>query len=322
MNSFSSRRLITDFTEALTLALILEASAYPKPGNIHRLRDKPRLRYEAFLATGVFAYKYFKRGVMRGLRGYQRVVLGDLVYELVRDVVKKVKSSNTCLGSSLLLSLLSVSAGKCIANTCSRVEEVVEHSKDVISSTTVLDSIYYYMAVRLASPSYIKPCDYTGEYVNVWDSDFKEKLKARKQHLYKTLLYSSRFDIVASEAVEGFPRGIRAEGFLRSRVNVNRELNRSIVETYLYLLSSTIDTVILLKHGYEVAREISQKASLVLSKVLNAGDNWVNAVLEFDKELYERGLNPGAVADLVAETLALYLFKNILSGFSILDLSY
>jgi triphosphoribosyl-dephospho-CoA synthase len=319
---FPHRRLATDFAEALTLALILEPSAYPKPGNVHRLRDRPKLRYEAFLATGVLAYKYFKRGITRGIRGYKRVVLGDLVYGLVRDVAEKVNSSNTCLGSSLLLSLLSVSAGRCIANTCTRVEELVGYSKHVISSTKVLDSIYYYMAIRVASPSHIKPSDYTGEYVNVWDADFKEKLKARKQRLYEILLYSSKFDIVASEAIEGFPRGIKAESFLRSRIEVNRELNRSIIETYLYLLSSNIDTIILLKYGYDTATEVSKKALLVLNEVLSAEENWVNIALEFDKELYDKGLNPGAVADLVAETLALYMLRNVLSGSRILDLSY
>ena len=321
MNTLHRRRII-DFAEALTLSLLLEASAYPKPGNVHRLRDRVKLRYEAFLVTGVFAYKYFKRGIVRGLRGHRRIVLGDLVYRLIRDVIERVNSSNTCLGSSLLLSLLSVSAGKCIANTCSNIEDLVKYSRDIIASTTVLDSIYYYKAVRLASPSYIKPDDYTEEYVNVWDPDFEEKLKKRGHKLYDVLLYSSRFNIVASEAVEGFPRGLEAEYFLRSRIHVNRELNKSIVETYLYLLSKHLDTIILLKHGYNTAIEVSQKALITLNKILNTEYNWKDIVFELDREFYEKDLNPGAIADLVAETLALYMFKNILNNSKLLDLSY
>lgn len=323
MNTVFSTRAITSFTEALTLALLLEASAFPKPGNVHRLRDRVKLRYEAFLATGVFAYKYFRRGIIRGMQGFKRIVIGDLVYGLVRDVIEKTKSSNTCLGSSLLLSLLSVSAGKCIVEECNSVEKIAEYSKNIVLSTTVLDTIYYYMAVRLASPSYIKPGDYTGEYINVWDPLFREKLVERKHRLYDVLLYSSKFDIVVSEAISGFSRGLNAENFFRARISANGELNKSIVETYLYLLSSNLDTIILLKHGHDVAEIISKKASKVLNKVLSTNSSkWVSHVLEFDEELYEKGINPGSTADLVAEVLALYMFRNILSCSTLLDLSF
>jgi len=314
---------IINFTEALTLALILEVSAYPKPGNVHRLRDRAKLRYEAFLATGVFAYKYFKRGVIRGVREFtRRVVLGDLVYGLMRDVISRINSSNTCLGSSLLLSLLSVSAGRCIKSSCDCAEDVAEHSKSVIKSTTVLDSIYYYMAVRLASPSYIKPSDYTGEYVNVWDPEFRRKLREKEHRLYNVLQYSSKFDVVAREAINGFQQCLKAERFLRSRISENRELNKSIVETYLYLLSSNLDTIVLLKHGYEVAREVSLKASITLEKIQKAGSNWVGVISDLDDEFHRRNMNPGAIADLVAATLALYMFNNVLSNSTLLDLSY
>lgn len=323
LGKISREKYVVDFTEALSLALILEVSAHPKPGNVHRLRDRPKLRYEAFLATGILAYKYFKRGIIRGMKwSVKDFVLGDLVYGLVRDVIKKANSSNTCLGSSLLLSLLSVSAGKCILNECVRVEDITSYSSDVIRSTTVLDSIYYYMAIRLASPSYIKPCDYTAQFVNVWDPLYRKKLLERNQRLYDILQYSSNFDIVAREAINGFSQCLEAERFLRSRVSKNRELNRSIVETYLYLLSRNLDTVIYLKHGRDVAKEISSRAASVLDTVLNSNSNWINAVLEFDRELHGRGLNPGATADLVAATLALYMFRNIMTSSTLLDLSY
>jgi len=314
---------IINFTEALTLALILEVSAYPKPGNVHRLRDRAKLRYEAFLATGVFAYKYFKRGVIRGVREFTgRVVLGDLIYGLVRDVIRRTNSSNTCLGSSLLLSLLSISAGRCIKSNCNCAEDVAEHAKNVIKSTTVLDSIYYYMAVRLASPSYIKLSDYTGEYVNIWDPDFRRKLREKEHRLYDVLQYSSKFDIIAREALDGFQQCLKAERFLRSRISENKELNKSIVETYLYLLSNNLDTVVLLKHGYEVAREVSLKASTILEKIQKANSNWTDVISDLDNEFYRRNINPGAIADLVATTLALHMFNNILNDYILLDISY
>jgi triphosphoribosyl-dephospho-CoA synthase len=35
------------------LAALLEVSAYPKPGNVHRLHDFPTTKYEHFLAGSV-----------------------------------------------------------------------------------------------------------------------------------------------------------------------------------------------------------------------------------------------------------------------------
>ncbi|MEM0342145.1 MAG: triphosphoribosyl-dephospho-CoA synthase, partial [Desulfurococcus sp.] len=104
--------ILEDFSRALSLALILEASAWPKPGNVHRLRDRPDLRYEAFLATGVMAYSYFRKGIKRGLKGWRSIVLGDLIYGLVSDSMRKTPSSNTCLGSSTLLIPLSLGLGR------------------------------------------------------------------------------------------------------------------------------------------------------------------------------------------------------------------
>ncbi len=36
-----------------SLAALLEVSAYPKPGNVHRLKDFPDTKYEHFLAGSV-----------------------------------------------------------------------------------------------------------------------------------------------------------------------------------------------------------------------------------------------------------------------------
>ena len=69
------------------------------------------------------------------------------------------------------------------------------------------------MAVRLASPSYIGPDNYTDKCVNVWDPLFREKLVERRHRLYDVLLYSSKFDIVASEAINEFSRGLEVESF-------------------------------------------------------------------------------------------------------------
>lgn len=314
--------IFRSLAEVLSLALILEASAYPKPGNVHRTSDREGLRYEAFLATGVFALKYFERGIKRGYRGPGEVIVGDLIYGLVRDVIDRTKSSNTCLGSSLLLTLMSVSLGRCVRSESLELQALSTISREVIESTSVWDTIYYYRAIRKAKPSYIKREDDTGEYVNVWDPTYRKRLLEKNHRLIDVLRYSSKFDIVAKEAISGFSQGILYEKFLRERLEAHGVINRAIVETYLYILSLTRDTVVLLKHGLQTAREVSEKAGSVLSRLLGVSQDWMNPVLSLDAEFRERNINPGAVADIVAETIALYLVRNLFEGEVVINLSH
>lgn len=311
------------YSEPLALALVLEASAYPKPGNVHRLRDKRGLRYEAFLATGILSLKYFEKGVRRGYYGGHgvKLLVGDLIFGLLKDVTYKVKSTNTCLGSSLILSFMSVSLGKLLRVKDRCIGSLGEISKDLVEETTVFDSIYYYKAIRLASPSYVKPSDDTGGYVNVWDKNFKSKLIEKGHRLVDILKYNSRFDIVSDEVLNGFQRGFRAEKFLRSRLGTHGDLNRAIVESYLYLLSENKDTIVFLKHGEEASSEVSQKAGRILSEVMRNSSSWLDSLWKFDEELHGRGINPGAVADLTVETIALFLLRNLVEKGLLLDLS-
>lgn len=308
--------------ETLSLALLLEVSGTPKPGNIHRSSDRRGLRYEAFLATGIFAYKYFEKGLRRGYRGLRRLVVGDLVYGLVRDVMDKTKSTNTCLGSSLLLSIMSVSLGSMYRGNIVDIDELRVESRNILHETTVWDTIYYYMAIRKASPSYLKPHDDTGEYVNVWDPLYRKKLVEKNHTLLEVLKYTSRFDIVAREAINGFREGFRGERYLRNRIGIHSDLNRAIVETYLYLLSRNIDTVVLLKHGIHVAEYVSNKATQVLDLTEERQGDWSIPIEEFDRELVESDINPGSVADLITVVIAIYLLRNILEYGYLLDLSH
>ncbi len=319
----AQRALMRRLAEALSLAILLEASGTPKPGNVHRVFDRKALRYEAFLATGTLAQKYFEKGLKRGYRGSRgRALFGDLVYGVVREVRDFIRSSNTCLGSSLLLSFMSVSLGSCLRRGFSSLGELGECSKSLLEETTVWDTIYYYMAIRKASPSYLKPSDYTGDYVNVWDPHYRKRILEKGHRLVQVLKYSSSFDIVARELVSGFSWGIKAEGFLRSRVNEHFNWNRAVVETYLYILAHNIDTVVRLKHGLAVAEEVSRTASMILDEVLGLKRSaWMKPVFSFDNALRRRNINPGAVADLTAEAIALYIVRNILNGDPLLDLS-
>ena len=74
-----------------SLAALLEVSAYPKPGNVHRTRDLPDTRFEHFLAGGVAIGPDMRELAMRGVDavsgeiGWDQLGVGRAVLNAVND---------------------------------------------------------------------------------------------------------------------------------------------------------------------------------------------------------------------------------------------
>jgi triphosphoribosyl-dephospho-CoA synthase len=301
-----------EYAEALSLAFALEASGYPKPGNVDRLHDLPGLTYEAFIVTSIVATKYLEKGVRRGIKGWGDVVFGDLVYGIVSDSMRKSGSSNTCLGSSLLIAPLSVAVGLCLRKEEENLNCFIRMIREVVSATTVEDSVEFYRAVREAKPSYIKPTDETGDFVNVWDYDYKKKLRLKKQRLKDVLEFSASHDIVSHELVNGLPRSVNELRFLTERFNAHKNWNRAVVETFVHLLSREHDTVIVREHGFEAASRVRDLASRYIIKLLVAPQTeWLSLITSLDTEVRRMRVNPASIADIVASTIALYAIDSL-----------
>lgn len=122
------------------------------------------------------------------------------------------------------------------------------------------------------------------------------------------LKYSSRIDLVANEAVNGYKRSLALEEFLRERVSSRGEWSRGVVEAYLHLLTDATDTVVMLKRGGGVAGYVRRRTADILPEVPAAGSGgWVKPVVRLDDESYEHGINPGVVAHVTAAGIALFL---------------
>ncbi|ADI31538.1 triphosphoribosyl-dephospho-CoA synthase [Staphylothermus hellenicus] len=296
------------YAELLSYSILLEVSGYPKPGNVHRTKNLPGLVFEDFLYTGISSVKWFRKGIIRGLRGYSKIVFGDIIYGIVHDTIS-YRGVNTCLGSSLLLAPISIGIGRCIGKRIENIKCYIEEALKALKNTTVYDSIYFYRAVRLAKPSYIRKNDDTGEYVNVWDKSFRSKLIARNQRLHDILEYSAGRDIVADEVVNGYPRSIDGKMFFQERFSEHKDWNRGVVETYLYLLSKHKDTTITRTHGENTAYKIMVKARETLKTVLAEKNDWMKPVIELDIYLRKQNINPGSIADIVVSTIAFILLN-------------
>lgn len=295
--------------EKLALSLILEASAYPKPGNVHRLSERADLHYEDFLITGIVSLKYFLQGLERGYRGWGRRVFGDLIYGTLREL-SELGIGNTCLGSMLLLTPLSLALGYCARSGVISIDCLMNSVRSIVGSTTVEDSIYFYRAIRLAKPSYLKPADVTGDYVNVWDDDFERKLLEKNHRLVDVLEYSSKIDVVARELLSGYQRSYNFSKHLLKRLFMHGSWNRAVVETFLRIGATEIDTVIALKHGLQMALFVKNLMEELVDLAESApGDSWVSILSEVDSEFKTRGLNPGSIADITVSTIAFALLS-------------
>uniref|UniRef100_A0A7C4NN62 Triphosphoribosyl-dephospho-CoA synthase n=1 Tax=Staphylothermus marinus TaxID=2280 RepID=A0A7C4NN62_STAMA len=297
----------------LSSSIALEASAYPKPGNTHRLSSIEGLPYEAFLITSSLTTEWFIKGVRRGLKGLDkaRVVFGDLIYGIVSSTIS-LTGTNTCLGSATLLTPLSVALGLSLRSKCLDMECIVKNTGLVLSKTTVHDTLYFYKAVRCAKPSHLKISDETGGLVNVWSRDYAKRIIDANLKLIDVFEKSSRVEIVHDELINRYPRSREAAERLRIRFETHRDWNRAVVETYLYLLSENTDTLIARKFGMDQAYYVREKAREVYEQVIYKSSEWLRIVSKLDEEFKLKKLNPGSIADLTVSTIALYLIKEFL----------
>ncbi|MEM0027670.1 MAG: triphosphoribosyl-dephospho-CoA synthase [Ignisphaera sp.] len=319
-NYVSRARLITYF---IASAILLEVAAYPKPGNVHRARDFSDTKFEDFLITGVIGYYYISKAVARGCRIASRndrrirVLFGDLIEGIMRDYKYVSGGGNTCLGSSLLLLPIAVASGYILCSDgLVNIQAVCTTAVTLLQQySTVLDSIHFYNAIRFVKPSYIRKEDSVVEPPNVWDEHYETRLKRGGYTLWHILLHSSKWDMVSHEIVNGYPRSQINMFFLRDRFNRHKDWNRAVVETYLFQLSRELDTLILRKHGADVAKMVMERAAKLLDMCQKDWGTCIKSLNDFDKELGDLDVNPGSTADIIVATIALHAIDK---GFEII----
>jgi len=117
MSFSSSTETAEHVSRCLELAILLEVSAYPKPGNVHRTADFQGTRYEHFLASAVAVAPHFKHAAEHGIQVSEGKIkptdvgIGTIVKDAVKSVSLWQSNGNTLLGSIILLSPMAVAAG-------------------------------------------------------------------------------------------------------------------------------------------------------------------------------------------------------------------
>lgn len=252
------------------LAMILEVSAYPKPGNVDRCHDYPETRFEHFLASVIYA----RPALEEAESGKGRI--GEIIKHAVRDT-NCHSGGNTHFGAFILL--IPLVYGKDIPGAL-----------EAIAKTDTSDAVAFYKAFAMTSVS----MNATDE-LDVNDPHTLTVIREQDMTLLDIMQHSAARDMVAREWVTGFPLTRRGADLL-IQFGAGRE---SIVNMFMTLLATEPDTFIIKKHGEEAALRTMAAARDVLEGR--------RSIEEFDEECIRDDINPGSLADITIAAIYIAL---------------
>ena len=305
-----------EIAAALELAILLEVSAYPKPGNVHRTRDFENMRFEHFLASAAALVPHFRLAALRGSKivdGSIRsgeLMIGEQIKRAVESCSKWQHGGNTSLGAILLLVPISYAAGMVTSRKALTAQDIRKNLRKVVRGTTKADAVNVYRAILHA------PAGGLGKVPELDVNDRHSLARIRNQNLSLLDIFriSSGYDTISSEWVRGFPVTFEIGlPFLVRELHLTGDINTAVVDTYLRILSQVPDTLVVRKLGIGRAKEVS----LMAKRVLKAGGMKTSRgraqARRMDKSLQRMGhrCNPGTTADLTASALSIL----VLSGY-------
>jgi triphosphoribosyl-dephospho-CoA synthase len=299
---------------ALQLALLLEVSAYPKPGNVHRTQNFENTRFEHFLASSVALRSHFQLAALGGHRASNgsvrkgELAIGERIRRAVESTFEWQHGGNTNLGAILLLTPIACAAGMAPLESPLKAREIRKNLRTVVRGTTPTDAVNVYRAISCVSPSGMRKVP----ELDVNDTSSIARIRKQNISLVQIFRISSRYDTISSEWVNNFPVTFEIGlPFLLRELQAADDINTAVVDTYLRILSRIPDTLIARKLGVGRAKEVS----LLAKRVLKAGGmkttSGREAIKRMDRTLQrsDHRWNPGTTADLTASALSILLLS-------------
>ncbi len=301
------------------LAMCLEVSASPKPGNIDRHDDYEDTRYEHFLASAVSIYPTIEEASKStsGVGGYIKSAVGESV--------KWQKGGNTHFGAIILLVPLAMAAGRILAEKGTfTIPELAECAHDIVKDTSTVDAVEFYSCFDAAGVR-VNPV----EEFDLQNDNAIADLREKDISLYDLMEIAHGYDMIANEWTTGFTRCTEcAETIIkgmkgRLHPGPGTDINDVVVYTFLNLLSRSEDTFIATKFDIETARYVSGLAGSIMQKMedihgthkIYNNEREFNIIrpliMEMDRELLQRKINPGSTADIVIAGLFIALLGGI-----------
>ena len=251
--------------------------AAPKPGNVHVFAPGHRMTVEDFRRSAAVAAPAIAR-------------VGAPVGERVRDAMAATMAAvgcNTNLGILLLSAPIAVAFEHC-GGTPVRVEALRSALSAVLSATTVADADAVFEAIRLANP---------GGLGRAGTHDVAEPPTVT---LTVAMGAAADRDRIARQYVttfaDVFEIGLPA---WRTGKLTHTDPAFATLATYFAYAGELPDTHVARKHGAAVAAAV--QAEFAEHRDLVDPDQ-LEALLDFDRRLKQRGVNPGTSADLTVAT--------------------
>ena len=299
-----------------SLAALMEVSAYPKPGNVHRTRDLPDTRFEHFLAGGVAIGPDMRELALRGIDavsgeiGWDQLGVGRSVLNAVVDSMEWQKGGNVNLGVVLLFAPIAAAAGATLQES-GRIESqsLRDNLDKVVRAAGPDDTVDIYKAINLAMNP--ETLGNVGE-LDVTDEGSLARIKDSRVSPLEVFENGAERDSICSEWVNGFQITFNL-GHPKLKSSLGKgTVNNAIIDTFIDILSQYPDSLIARKSGAPQAAEVSKQAK----KILEAGGastvQGQELLWALDEELHaaKGGLNPGTTADLTAAAI----FVSLLEG--------
>ena len=289
--------------ENAQLALLLEVSGTPKPGNVDRERDLPDLGFEHFLAGAV--------GAGPGLRAAEDDAAVGEAFERAVAGMSRQSGGNTQFGALLLLVPLVRAAADGDEEGGSDLSP--EAVARVVENTTVEDAADFYRAFDHAEVYVDDPPEGAEALDARRGSDAVPAVEEQGVTLYEVMELGADEDAVAAEWTGGFERTFWAADRLAELVESGSSSAESPppasafgAQVYLELLAREPDTLVAKQHGSKVAESVQVRAQ----EALEGGPAVVEA---FAEALVEDGVNPGTTADITAAALFVALERGEVS---------
>jgi triphosphoribosyl-dephospho-CoA synthase len=265
------------------LALLLEVTGTPKPGNVDRHHDHDDLRFEHFLAGAVGAEPAFRDAPDAPLGAtFRRAVEG----------MSHQRGGNTQFGAILTVLPL----------------VYADHAGDLspagaaaaVEATTVDDAVAFYRAFDAVDVAVDDPPEGMDALDVRRGGEAEPALRARGLTLADVMEQSADVDGVAAEWVDGFPRVFEAGRAIREGEG---PVPDRAARAYLDLLASDRDTFVVKTHDRATAERVRERA-----RAARDGDLDPEALAD---ELVAEGVNPGTTADLTAGALFVALRRGM-----------
>jgi triphosphoribosyl-dephospho-CoA synthase len=273
------------------LAMALEVSGTPKPGNIDRDHDYVGTRYEDFLASAVGVYPVMEKACRES-------GIGSLMLEASGESVRWQGGGNTHFGAYILLFPLIKAAMQ------GPLDNLRENAIEIVKNTTIEDAIDFYKAFSMVEVRMKDKKDLmAGEKeLDVGSESSLEELGRRGVTMYDIMQISAKNDMVAREWVDGFRRSFEAAEKIFSKRKTGT-MNDATVLSYLELISEEPDTFVAKKYDMNKAIYIQGLAIDVLERRMT--------LKELSHRLYVEKINPGSTADIVIAGLFIALLNGM-----------